>query len=148
MRLRPIRGYMPLARDRAYPVLTAYHMGQDDLRFTPVNRLQDLRFLVAHGVSLERHRRLHRGQREQLKHVVRHHVPESIGVVVLLAPYPDPKTLRDNDLLMIHVSAVPDRLEDPVSEPKDQDVWDRVLLEIVIDPADLVLVQAFEKPRL
>ena len=42
---------------------------------------------------------------------------------------------------MVDVAAVPDRLEDPVAEPEDQEVPDRLLAEVVIDPVDLRLAE-------
>ena len=56
----------PLAADDARPVLAAHGPVVDRVRRERADRLQDLDLLRADGVRLERGRRLHRGQREQL----------------------------------------------------------------------------------
>src|SRR5512135_3744267 len=43
------------------------------------------------------------------------------------------------DLHAAHVPPVPDRLEDAVGEPEDQEVLDRLLTQVVVDPGDRAL---------
>ena len=52
---------------------------------------------------------------------------------------PMPSASADGHLHVVHVSAVPDRLEDAVREPERQDVLDRFLPQVVIDAVDLRL---------
>jgi hypothetical protein len=52
-----------------------------------------------------------------------------------------PETLRHGDLHMVDVLAIPDRLEDPVGKPEDQNILHRLFPEIVIDPVDLPFLQ-------
>jgi len=40
-----------------------------------MDRLEQLRLLGAHGIGVERDRRLHSDHGEELEQVVRHHVP-------------------------------------------------------------------------
>ena len=42
---------------------------------------------------------------------------------------------------MVDVAPVPDRLEDAVAEPEDQQVPDRLLAQVVVDPVDLLLAE-------
>src|SRR5215510_7017861 len=73
--------------------------------------------------------------------MVRDHIAERSGQLVELAPFLDPDSLRRGDLHMIDAVAVPNWLENPVSETKCRDALDRVLSEKMIDPEDLVLAQ-------
>ena len=57
----------------------------------------------------------------------------------------DAELLVDGDLHMIDVIAIPDRLEHAVGEAQHQDVLDRFLAEIMIDPIDLVFVNDFQQ---
>ena len=102
-----------------------------------MDRLQHLGLLGAHGVGVEAGRRLHRGQRQKLEQVVRHHVAQRAGRVVELAAPLDADRLGDGDLHMVDVVAVPQRLEDAVGEAQHHDVLHRLLAEIMIDPIDL-----------
>src|SRR5438309_11905441 len=49
--------------------------------------------------------------------------------------------LVERDLHLVDVLPVPDRLEDPVREPHDEDVLDRLFAEVVIDTEDLILAE-------
>src|SRR6185503_3049784 len=49
--------------------------------------------------------------------------------------------LRDGDLDVIDVAPVPERLEDPIAEPEDQQVPDGLLPEVVVDAVDLRLAE-------
>ena len=69
-----------------------------------------------------------------------HHVPQRSGRVVEAAAMADRQLFVDGDLDMVDVVAIPDRLEHPVGEAKDQDVLDGFLAEIVVDPVDLMFV--------
>ena len=53
----------------------------------------------------------------------------------------DPDRLGDGDLDVIDELAVPDRLEDAVREAQGEEVLDRLLAEVVVDPEDLALLE-------
>ena len=53
----------------------------------------------------------------------------------------DAEVLRDGDLDVLDVAAIPDRLEDPVGEPQHLEVLHRLLAEIVVEAEDLRLVE-------
>ena len=46
---------------------------------------------------------------------------------------------------MVDVIAVPDRLEQSIGEPQNEDVLDRLLSEIVVDAIELVFVEDSEQ---
>ncbi len=111
------------------------------------DRLEHLHLLVAQPVGLERGRRLDRQQRQQLEHVVLDQVAQRAGAFVIAGPALDPDVLRGGDLDVVDVVAVPDRLEQRVGEPQRQQVLDRLLAQVVIDPEDLRLRRRPRAPR-
>ena len=106
-----------------------------------LDRVQHLHLLVADLVGLERHRRLHAQQGQQLKHVVLDEVAQRTGPVVVLGATADAEVLRGGDLHVVDEVAVPDRLEHAVRKAKGQHVLDGLLAEVVVDPEDLGLVE-------
>ena len=71
--------------------------------------------------------------------MVLNHVAQRAGAVVITAALFDPERLRRSDLDILHVVAIPDRLEDRVGEAQRDDVLHRLLPEIVVDAVNLVL---------
>ena len=63
------------------------------------------------------------------------------GLLEVAAAPLDADRLGAGDLHVVDVAVVPDRLEDPVREPEHEQVLDRLLPEVVIDPVDLALVE-------
>ena len=102
---------------------------------------QDLHLLVAQRVRLERRRRLHRDQADELEEVVLEDVARRAGLLVERAAVLDPDRLGHRDLHVVDVAPVPERLEDPVAEPEDQQVADGLLAEVVVDAVDLRLAE-------
>ena len=87
---------------------------------------------------LELHRRLHGEDGHQLQRVVLHDVAQRAGLVVELAAALDADRLGHGDLHRVDVAAVPDRLEEAISEAEDRQVLDRLLAQVMIDPINLV----------
>ena len=85
--------------------------------------------------------RFHGHQREQLHHVVLHHVAQRARVVVVAAASFDAQRFGDGDLDVVDVFLVPKRLENFVGEPKRQDVLDGFLAEIMVDAENLTFVE-------
>ena len=104
-------------------------------------RLDDLQLFVAHDVGVERPRRLHRHQRDELQDVVLHHVAQRARLLVIAGARADAFLLRHRDLHVIDVLLIEQRFEDAVGEPEHQDVLDRFLAQVVIDAVDLPLVE-------
>ena len=67
----------------------------------------------------------------------RHHVAQRAGGIVEPAAMLDADGLRDRDLHVIDVIAVPQRLEDRIREAQDHDVLHGLFAEIMVDPVDL-----------
>ncbi len=69
------------------------------------------------------------------------HVAERAGPVVVARPGSDAEILGDGDLDIGDPITIPDRLEQRIGEPEHQEVLDRGLAEVVIDPVDPALVK-------
>ena len=67
------------------------------------------------------------------------HVAHHPGLLVVAGAVLDPDAFRRRDLHVVHVLAVPDRLEDRVGEPEHEEVLDSLLREVMVDAVDLVL---------
>ena len=106
--------------------------------------LDDFGLLGADGIGIEGDRRLHGRHRQQLEHVVGHHVAQRAGLLVELAAALDADGLRRRDLDMVDVLAIPQRLEQAVGEAQRHDVLDRFLAEEMVDPIDLMLLQRLQ----
>ena len=138
--LLAVAGHL-LALDIPGPVLAA----DDPLRARRADRAQHLHLLVPHRLGGEVDRRLHRGERDQLEQVVLEHVADRAGLLVERRAALDPDRLGDGDLHVVDELAVPDRLEDPVREPKREHVLHRLLAQVVVDAEDLALVEVAVK---
>ena len=126
--------------DPARAVLAADDVAGDVCRCAG-DRPQDLDLLVAQRVGLERRRRLHRDQADQLEQVVLEDVARRAGLLVERAAVLDADRLGHGDLHVVDVAPVPERLEDAVAEPEDQQVADGLLAQVVVDAVDLRLAE-------
>ena len=72
-----------------------------------------------------------------MQDVVRDHVAQAAGVLVVAAAPLDAEGLRHRDLHVIDVAAVPDRLENAVGEAENQNVLDGLFAEVMVDAVDL-----------
>ena len=66
-------------------------------------RLDDLELLVADDVGVERVRRLHRDEREELQQVVLHHVAQRAGLLVVAGARADAFRFGHGDLHVVDV---------------------------------------------
>ena len=105
------------------------------------DRPQDLDLLVPQGVGLEASRRLHGHQADQLEEVVLEDVARGAGLLVERAPVLDADRFGHRDLDVVDVAPIPERLEDAVAEPEDQQVTDGLLAQVVVDAVDLRLAE-------
>ena len=105
-------------------------------RIERADRPQDLDLLVADSVRGIAAGGLHRQHRDDLEHVVLDHVADRAGLFVEGAPTLHAEDLGHRDLHALDAIAVPDRLEELVGEPERQDVEDRLLAQVVVDPED------------
>ena len=77
--------------------------------------------------------------------MVRHHVAQRAGRVVIAAAAADGERFRDRDLHMVDMVAIPDRLEQSVGEAQHHDVLHRLLAEIMVDAENLVFFENAEQ---
>ena len=77
--------------------------------------------------------------------MVRHHVAQRAGCVVVITAAADGQQFSDSDLDVVDVIAIPDRLKKPVGEAQHHDVLHRFLAEIVIDAENLVFLENAEQ---
>src|SRR5580698_1942356 len=75
-----------------------------------------------------------------------HHVAKCAGLFVELAAALDSHRLRDGDLHLVDMVAIPDRLKEFVGETNGHDALDRLLAEEMVDPIDLLLVEDLQDP--
>ena len=130
---------MPPAAARR--VLAAHGVGGDGGRGERPQAAHHLGLLVAHLVRLEQVRRLHRDQRDQLQHVVLHHVAQRAGLVVVTRAALEADGLSDRNLYVVDRRCVPQRLEQRVREPQREQVLHRLFAEIVVDAEDAIFVE-------
>ncbi len=126
-------------------VLAEHHVVQHLLgRGEGLDGAQHLDLLVAHRIGIERHRRFHRGEADELEDVVLQHVAEDARLFVVAAARLDAQLLARGDLHVVDVAAVPDGLEDGIGEAQDEEVLDGLLAEVVVDAEDLLLVAGLQ----
>ena len=111
----------------------------DVLRVDRQHAAEDLVLLFADRRRLERGRRLHRHEGEDLEQVRHHHVAIGAGRLVEAGALAEPQRLGHVDLHVVDEVAVPDRLEQAVGEAERQDVLRRFLAEEMVDAEDLLL---------
>ena len=137
-------GRNPFAIVHAFAVLAAHRPGQNFLIADGLNGVQNFCLLIAHRVGVERNRRLHGGQGDQLHDVVGDHVAQRAGVVEIAAAALNADGFGDGNLDVIDIAAIPDRLENSVGEAERQNILNSFFAEIMVDPVDLFFVGDFE----
>ena len=75
-------------------------------------------------------------------------VADCPGLVVIAGALSNAFVLRDRDLDGLDKVAIPDRLEQRVREPEGEDVLDRFLGEVMIDPKGLLPFGGFRGLRI
>src|SRR5947199_10823264 len=96
--------------DDSVSVLAADRSAEHILRAVRLNGMQNFCLLIADGVGLKRNRRLHRGEADELHDVIRHHVAQGAGVVVITAALLNAHSFCDRNLYVIDVTADAGRL--------------------------------------
>ena len=127
----------------ALPVDRSAHVLPPDAvpRLERLQGPEHLHDLVPDRLRLERPRRLHREERQNLEQMVLQHVADGAGLLVVRSPALHAERLGDRDLQVVDGVAVPHTLEERVGEAENQDVLDRFLAQEVVDPEDLGLVE-------
>src|SRR5258708_5057226 len=73
--------------------------------------------------------------------MVLHHISDSALLVIVFRACPNTETLRDNDLHMVNIFLVPERLEDTIGKTKCEDVLYCLFTHVMIDTIDLILTK-------
>src|SRR5439155_17876237 len=76
---------------------------------------------------------------EQLQQVILKNISQRARALVVLAAAFDADVFRHRDLDVVDIATIPDRLKDAVGKTENQDVLDRLLPQVVVDPVDLRL---------
>jgi len=138
-------GWNALAVLSAFAVLAAYGAAEYFFVAHGLNGVQDFCLLVAHRVGVERNRRFHGGERDELHDMVGHHVAQRTGVIEVAAASFHSHRFRHRNLHVIDVAAIPYRLEDSIGKAKRHDVLDRLFAQVVIDAVDLGFFGYFQE---
>ncbi len=74
--------------------------------------------------------------------MILHDIPQGAALFVIgTAPF-HAEGFANGNLDMVDIIVVPDRLEDHVGKPEDQQVLDRFLTEVMVDPVDLAFLES------
>ena len=73
--------------------------------------------------------------------MVLEHVSHDTGSVIVASSMSHVHGFRYRDLNVVDVVAVPEGFEDGVGKPEGQDVLNRLLAKVMINPVDLVFVE-------
>src|SRR5207248_4807850 len=96
---------------------------------------------VADHVRVQRIGRFHRDQTEKLQQVVLDHVAQRPGFFIIAGPGANSLGFAHGDLNVIDILMIPDRLEDAVCKPDNQEILNRLLAQVMIDAEDLRFVE-------
>src|SRR6202158_2225600 len=130
-----------LAVHHAGAVLAADHVFQDIFGIERLDGVQDFGLFIADLIGIEGNGRLHRRHGQELEQVVRHHVAQGACGLIESAAMLHADGFRRGDLNVVHIIAVPQRLDDVVRKAKDHYILDSLFAEIVIDAVDLLFRQ-------
>ena len=144
-------GLVPVARhvtavDLTLPVLAegdgVVHVLTDRERPQASEQLDSF---VTNPLGLPPGGRLDGGDPQQLHHVVLEHVAEHASLLVVAGTLLDTESLGGDDPDVVHVVAVPQRLEDGVRQTEREHVLHRLLGKVVVDTKELVLLEVGEQ---
>src|ERR1035441_2649184 len=138
-------GFRAVGRDSlavfgSVAVLAAYAAAEHLFVAHGLDRVQNLGLLIAYRIRVERDRRFHGREANELHDVVGNHIAQRTRSIEITAPPFHTHGLRYRDLHVIDVAAVPDWLKNSVGETERHDVLDSFFAQIVIDAVDLLLV--------
>src|SRR6266853_4949936 len=132
---------LPIRSFRSLAVLSANRHAHHVFWLRNLNGMEDLRLLVAHGVCVKRNGWLHGRQRKQLEEMIRNHVAQGPGRLVIAAALLDADRLSSRNLHAIDEVSVPQGLRDAVRETEDHEVLHGLFAQIVIDAVDLLFIE-------
>ena len=118
-----------LAIDGALAVLARHHLIRSEI----AQAAQHLDLFITDRGGIKTGGRLHRYRRQQLKHVVLHHIAQSACAIIIADAVFQPDRLSHGDLDIVDVGGIPQRLKHDVGKAQRQQVLHGFLAEIVID---------------
>src|SRR5215472_3712224 len=74
------------------------------------------------------------------------HVRQRASFLIIAPPAVDADGFRRGDLYIVHIPAIPDRLEDPVAEAEGQDVLHRLFSEVMVDAVNFAFIENLVQP--
>ena len=116
-------------------------MIQHALGIHGLNRAQNFCLLIVNGRRIEGNRGLHGRQADQLENMIGDHVGKRARPIVVIATQFHAKFLRDRNLHVIHVTPIPDRLENAVRKAKSQNVLYGFFSQVMVNAIDLIFLQ-------
>ena len=105
------------------------------------NRPQYLHFLKTNAVCFKCSRDFHRGQREQLREMVLHHVAQRAIVFVVGSAVFHAQRFGYRDLHALDVIAIPRRFKQRITKTKGKQVLHHFFAEVVINAIHLLLIK-------
>src|SRR5690606_1180350 len=117
-------------------VLSAHGASAGLIAAHTVDGVQDLHLLVSDRIGGKRDRRFHRGERDELKKMVRDHIPQRTRLVVVTSAPLDTECFGDRDLNMVDVISVPNRFKDAVPKAEDEQILHRFLTKVMVNAVD------------
>ncbi len=121
---------------RAGPYWPGNRILQHFLRLHHADGAQQFGSLVAHGIGAKGRAGLHGDGSHHLRQVILNHVAQRSGFLIIRAAALHADRFRSGDLHVVHVPAIPQRLEDAVAEAECQDVLDGFFTEVMVDAID------------
>src|SRR5579863_1883467 len=125
----------------AFGILATYGAHEHVLLAQRLHGAQHFGLLIAHGVRVKRNRRLHGDQADELKNVIRNHVAQRAGLIIVTAAILDAYGFRNGYLHMVNVAAVPDRLENSFAKAEGQDILHGLFAEVMINAINLIFFE-------
>src|SRR5262245_39184629 len=95
------------------------------------NCAQDIDLLIAHSLRFKGKWWLHCRKRQDLHHMILHHVADGAGLVVVPSAVFNANCFCYSNLHMINIGTIPNRLEDAIAKAEDKDILYSLLAKIV-----------------
>ena len=115
------------------------------LQIQRLNRLQNLDFLISNRFAVVSRWSLHGQICKDLKKVILNDIADCACLLVKSASALHSKRFHHGYLHAVDVIAVPERLQKRIDEPKEDEILDRPLSEIMVDAEDCPLVERCEQ---
>ncbi len=130
-----------LAAHGARRILAAHTMRLDGFGGHRAQRAQRLHLFIAHRGRVHAGGRLHGDDRQNLEHMVLHHVAQRADAVIIGDAAFQAHGFADSDLDMVDAGRVPQGFEHQIAKAQRQQVLDGFLAQIMVDAENLILFE-------